>query len=267
MKVMNSPDPLPARLARRAVISVEGPDTRDFLQRVLTLDFSTLETGDIRPAALLTPQGKIVTDCLVHGIEGGVFLDTHAEAADALAKRLTMYRLRADARIVRRDDLAIVSGLGAADPRHEALPPRAVMQAADAPDATGDGAQDKAEIACGIPAFGRDYAEAEVFPTDVNLDLYGGVGWKKGCFVGQEVVSRMKRRGTIRKRSLALTFDTDAPAAGSAVMAGETPLGAITSSSGHNAIALIRLDRLEAAEGDVMVDGAVARVGALVTTP
>ncbi|MEE2567452.1 CAF17-like 4Fe-4S cluster assembly/insertion protein YgfZ [Hyphobacterium marinum] len=250
----------PARLARRAVISVEGEESRDFLQRVLTLDFATLDTGAIRPAALLTPQGKILVDFLVHGIEGGVFLDVHGEAADALVKRLSMYRLRAKADIALREDLVVVAGKGAEDPRHAGLPTRAVVRSEDAPAGDGDADQDAAEIAQGVPAFGRDYAEADVFPTDVNLDLYGGVGWKKGCFVGQEVVSRMKRRGTIRKRSLGLTFEVEAPAAGTPVMAGDTPLGEITSSAGEAAIARLRLDRLEGHEDGIAADGMTARI-------
>lgn len=260
MKGMSTTFPTPARLSFRAVISVEGPETRDFLQRVLTLDFSTLDTGAIRPAALLTPQGKVVADILVHGVEGGVFLDVYGEAADALVKRLSMYRLRAKATLARREDLAVMAGEGAADPRHADLPPRAVVPADEAPASEGDRAQDAAEIALGVPAFGRDYGEAEVFPTDVNLDLYGGIGWKKGCFVGQEVVSRMKRRGTIRKRSLGLAFDGDAPVAGTPVMAGETPLGEITSSAGGTAIARLRLDRLEGHEDAVTADGKPARI-------
>lgn len=255
MKGMNTVQTLPKRLVRRAVISVEGADARELLQRVLTLDFATLATGNIRPAALLTPQGKILFDGLVHGIEGGVFLDVHGEAADALVKRLSMYRLRARADIARRDDLAVVTGDGAADSRHAGLPPRAVVPADAAPSDAGDDAQDAAEIALGIPAFGRDYGEADVFPTDVNLDLYGGIGWKKGCFVGQEVVSRMKRRGTIRKRSLGLSFDGTAPPAGTPVMAGDTPLGEITSSAGPHGIARLRLDRLDGHEGGMTADG------------
>jgi len=257
---MNTGTVTPARLARRAVISVEGEDSRDLLQRVLTLDFATQDTGAIRPAALLTPQGKILVDFLVHGIEGGVFLDVHAEAADALVKRLSMYRLRAKADIARRDDRVVVVGTGAADPRHAGLPPRAVVRSEDAPADGSDAEQDAAEIALGVAAFGRDYAEADVFPTDVNLDLYGGVGWKKGCFVGQEVVSRMKRRGTIRKRSLGLAFDGESPAAGTPVMAGDTPLGEITSSAGEVAIARLRLDRLEGHEDGITADSMPARI-------
>lgn len=245
-------------LKRRAVISVEGPDAHDLLQRVLTVDLTGLEIGAIRAGALLTPQGKILSDFLVHGVENGVFLDIHAGAADALVKRLSMYRLRADAQIARRDELRVIVGKGAADPRHTDLPARMVVSPHDAPETSDDAAQDTAEITAGVPAFGRDYDEAQVFPTDVNLDLYGGIGWKKGCFIGQEVVSRMKRRGTIRKRSLAVSCDGEAPHPGSKVMAGETPLGEITSASGSHAIALIRTDRLAAADGDVTVEARVA---------
>ena len=121
-------------------------------------------------------------------------------------------------------------------------------------------ALDVIEIEAGVPAFGRDYGEAEVFPTDVNLDAFGGVGWKKGCFIGQEVVSRMKRRGTIRKRSLPATFAAEAPPAGTGIMAGPTTIGAISSSLGHHAVILARLDRLKAAEHYCEADGQEASI-------
>lgn len=111
-----------------------------------------------------------------------------------------------------------------------------------------------------MPAFGRDYGEAEVFPTDVNLDVYGGIGWKKGCFIGQEVVSRMKRRGTIRKRSIPAVFAGEAPPRGTAVMAGDVKVGAISSALGHNAIILARLDKLGTATRYAEADGMEAHI-------
>ncbi len=129
--------------------------------------------------------------------DDGVVLDIREEAADALVKRLSLYRLRANADITLDSSAFVVAGTGLADPRSPQLPQRTI--ASDKPAADGTTRQAEPEISHGIPAFGRDYGEAEVFPTDVNLDLYGGIAWKKGCFIGQEVLSRMKRRGTIRK--------------------------------------------------------------------
>lgn len=233
-----------AALTDRAVISITGAEAHDFLQRVITTDMKRVTPGTILPGALLTPQGKTICDFLIHGTGDGVMVDVHTAAADALLKRLTLYKLRAKAEIALRDDLAVIAGDGAPDPRSAALPPRKI--AAVDPGLPSLAGQDQAEIAAGIPAFGRDYGEAEVFPTDVNLDLYGGIGWRKGCFIGQEVLSRMKRRGTIRKRSVRVEARSGLPA-GADIMAGETPIGTLTSADSHVAIARIRTDRLESA--------------------
>ncbi|WP_417468794.1 YgfZ/GcvT domain-containing protein [Maricaulis sp.] len=257
---MNTSTPAIHTAPARTILSVSGPEARAFLQRVITADVETLQPGQCRPGALLTPQGKLAVDFLLFADGDTVWLDVPAGAADALAKRLSMFRLRAKAEIVINTGLAALwsehpfAG-SAPDPRlgddlHRGIGP-----------ATGDAATlDALEILHGIPAFGRDYGEAEVFPTDVNLDVHGGVGWKKGCFIGQEVVSRMKRRGTIRKRALAVSFSGEAPARGTPVMAGTGTIGEITSSHGHHAIALVRLDRLEAASETPQADGQPARI-------
>lgn len=240
-------------LTDRRVITVSGKDTHEFLQRVITTDLKNCRPGTITPGALLTPQGKIVCDFLIHGRDDGVWIDVWAEAADALAKRLSLYRLRADAVIELRDDLCVISGEGIADPRSPDLPPRTISAATDAPD--GSERQSTLEIRAGIPALGRDYQTTEVFPTDVNLDLTGGIGWKKGCFIGQEVLSRMKRRGNIRKRSAGVSTAERVLEPGQSILANEKPVGTLTSADGTNGIALLRLDRLAAAEKPATIDG------------
>lgn len=252
------------RLTQRRVLELAGPDARAVLQRVITTDVDPIELADCRAGALLTPQGKILCDFLVFADGETVWIDIAESASAALLKRLTMYKLKADVSLRLADDLVPVisadalSGLPS-DPRLTGLLWRGI-HAADDSLPVGDDALSALEIANGIPAFGRDYGEAEVFPTDVNLDLYEGVGWKKGCFIGQEVVSRMKRRGTIRKRSLALRVAGEAPDAGTPVKAGTATLGEITSSLGSDAVALIRIDRLEAADSPPMAGEAEAEI-------
>lgn len=262
----------PARLPGRTVLSVAGEEARAFLQRVITSDLEGLEPGECRAGALLTPQGKILVDFLIFAEDGTVWLDVPDSAADGLAKRLSLFRLRARAEIVLNGDLVPVWSTApfpgsAPDPR---LGPR--IQRGIAP-ATGAGeakSLDAYEVQAGVPAFGRDYEEAEVFPSDVNLDVYGGVAWKKGCFIGQEVVSRMKRRGTIRKRSIPAAFAGEAPPRGTAVMAGDTRIGAISSALGHNAVVLARLDKLGSVTRYAEADGQEAHLtvdAALVPEP
>jgi folate-binding protein YgfZ len=261
---MNQSDPILHTLPDRAVISVSGPDARSLLQRVITADVETLADGEARPGALLAPQGKIIADFLIFADHDALLLDVFAEAAETLAKRLNMFRLRADAKITRRADLTPVwstdlFGGSAPDPRLASQIQRGFV-ASEETDATPSDGLMALEIAEGVPVFGRDYGEAEIFPTDVNLDVYGGVGWTKGCFIGQEVVSRMKRRGTIRKRSLATEFEAEAPAVGTSLMAGTSTIGTITSICGHHAVSMVRLDRLAAATDGVTADGYTAIV-------
>lgn len=250
---------LPSPIDGRAVIHLAGPDARALLQRVVTGDAEAVSPEKIIPSALLTPQGKIIADFLMHEAPDGLFLDIHESAADGLVKKLTLYRLRAEVRISRRDDLAALWSPqafdGAApDPRAGPVGWRGVGPAQG--EAVSIAAK---EIAAGLPAFGRDYGEAEVFPTDVNLDLIKGVAWTKGCYIGQEVVSRMKRRGTIRKRTLPVRLTAPAEK-GAAVTASGSTLGEITSAQDLEALALIRLDRWEKADGPVEIEGAPADI-------
>jgi len=249
------------RLPGRAIIALDGPDARPLLQRVITTDVDKIGEGECRPGALLTPQGKIIVDFMLFPTETGLLIDVVESAAEALKKRLTLYRLKADVSLALREDMA---SLWSAEPFAGSAPdPRLSGQAhrkIDLARHCEERALDTLEIACGTPAFGRDYGEAEVFPTDVNLDAYEGIGWKKGCFIGQEVVSRMKRRGTIRKRSLAIQVEGEAPAKGTPLKAGDSTVGDITSASGHNAVGMVRLDRLEKAATGVTADGKTVQI-------
>jgi hypothetical protein len=257
---MTIPDALPNTLPGRSVLSVAGAEARTFLQRVITADVTDLEPGTCRPGALLTPQGKILVDFMIFADGQTVWLDVPSEAAESLVKRLSLFKLRARAEVVVNADLVAVWATSpfpgsAPDPRLDSRIHRGITQSGGP-----EKSLDAYEFEAGVPAFGRDYGESEVFPTDVNLDVYGGVAWKKGCFIGQEVVSRMKRRGTIRKRSIPAVFAGEAPPRGTAVMAGDSRIGAISSARGHSAIVLARLDKLGASERYAEADGQEAHL-------
>ena len=93
-----------------------------------------------------------------------------------------------------------------------------------------------------------DFAYNDAFPHDANFDLMNGVDFKKGCYVGQEVVSRMKHRGTARKRVARVTLAGDAPPPGAPILDGELPVGSLGSSAGREALAMLRLDRVAEAK-------------------
>lgn len=229
------------RLPNRAILSLTGPDTLALLERTVTHTVTGWAEGEARYGALLTPQGKIIADYIAHRTAEGVLIDVHEDAAGDLLKRLTLFRLRSQVALKIEDGLvAAVSADGAPDPRSGKLPKRAVAAAGET--AAPLEGWDALAIAAGIPEWGRDYRAAEVFPTDINMDLMDGIDYRKGCFVGQEVASRMKRKGLIRKRTVRLRGE--ALAAGAEVRAGTAGLlGTVTSTAAGEGLALIRTDR------------------------
>ena len=254
-----------AFLPDRAIIKVSGPDARHFLHNVVTCAVEDLAPGGARFGALLMPQGKIVSDFLLYAApeDPDLFLlDAPRAMAEDLLKRLTLYRLRAKVELALDPDLAVgarwgtdaqapddaVPGAGVfADPRLPALGDRLVLTRAaaaamgDEVDAARD-AYDAHRIALGIPQGGADFIYGDVFPHEVDMDQLGGVDFKKGCYVGQEVVSRMQHRGTARTRVVLAGFE-NAPEPGSEIRAGEKTIGRIGSATGGTGIALVRLDR------------------------
>lgn len=248
-----------ARLNSRAVIAVSGPDWKTFLQGLLTQDVETIAPGELRFAALLTPQGRLLYDLFVAGTPEGALLDVAAEHRAAVLQRLTMYRLRAKVTLDASDRpvLAIwgddVPGVYA-DPRRPALGARVYE---DRPANADEEAYDAHRLALGVPGP-ADWGDETTYPIEANFDLLAGIDFKKGCFVGQETTSRMKRRGTIKTRMLPIVFDGPAPAFGTEVLAGALRAGEVLSGRDGRAIALLRLDRIEGA--DLTADGRPVRV-------
>jgi hypothetical protein len=239
-------------LTSRAVLRLIGEDARTFLNGVITQDVTLAPPGAPLFSALLTPQGKILFDFFLTPADGGYYLDCLSSAAPALLKRLLLYKLRAKIELTAEPGLAVCVGDGQADPRLAVLPKRAIVAAGSAPAV--DEAYDALRLAAGAPEFGRDFGGEEVFLLDVNYDALNAVSFKKGCFVGQEVTSRMKRKGEIRKRTYIAQFDGPAPDPGSRIAAGDMEVGEILSGREGIALALLRVDRL-AGVPEATVDG------------
>ena len=251
-----------ALLPDRALVTVTGPDAPALLQGVLTCNVETLQPGEARLGALLTPQGKIFFDFLISLVPNGFRLDTATERAADLAKRLTLYRLRAKAEIAADPTVAVAVAWGgattaaetdrAADARHPELGARLyAAEGAFSADASADDYHAH-RVALAIPEGGRDYAFGDAFPHEALMDQLDGVDFHKGCYVGQEVVSRMQHRGTARTRILAAAYpDGEAPLAGTEVRAGQKVLGTTGGAIGARGLVTLRLDRL----GDALASG------------
>ena len=256
-----------AFLPDRSVVKVAGEDARNFLNGLITTDVDKLKPGLGRFGALLTPQGKIIVDFLIteapagHG--GGFLIDCPKPLAEGLATKLKFYKLRAKVTVENLSDnlgvlaawdgqLAAQPDLSFADPRNEHLGTRILIPEdlkQKLSDLVGAELVDAADyeahrIALGVPRGGLDFMYSDAFPHETNMDRLAGVDFDKGCYVGQEVVSRMQHRGTARTRSVKVLLEDSSPEAGVSVMAGDKSVGTMGSSAQGKGIALVRIDRV-----------------------
>lgn len=239
----------PVRLDR-AVFAVSGPEATAFLQNLVTADLDALAHAPVVYAGLLSPQGKLIADFMLWRRGETILIDVAAKRVDDLRRRLTMYRLRAKVEVGAAEaGLGVFAGaadgasLAAPDPRLPAFGARSIAPAEGAPPSDEPEAYKIARIAAGLPEPAHDAASEEVFALEALFEELNGVGFQKGCFVGQENVSRMKRRATTRRKFCRVAFNGPAPAYGSPITAGPAELGEVRSASGARAIALLRLDR------------------------
>jgi folate-binding protein YgfZ len=255
-----------AFLPDRGVVKVSGVDARDFLNGLVTTDVTLLRPGLGRFGALLTPQGKITADFLIteapSGHGGGFLIDCPRALAQSLADKLGFYKLRAKVAVENLSDSlgvlaawdgepAIKPDLAFADPRHAGLgwrilvPQELAQKAADliGAEMVDSSAYDAHRIAAGVPRGGLDFTYSNAFPHETNMDRLHGVDFDKGCYVGQEVVSRMQHRGTARTRTIRIVLEGASPEPGAVVLAGDKPLGTMGSSANGAGLVLIRIDR------------------------
>jgi tRNA-modifying protein YgfZ len=258
-----------AFLPDRGVVEVSGEDARKFLNGLFTTDVTRLHPGEARFGALLTPQGKIIVDFLIWQAPADAaaperfLLDCPRAQAAAFADKLKLYKLRAKVAIENLSDrLGVVaawdgeianrSELAFADPRQAALGWRIFAPEAEAStiaeqigaELADASAYEAHRIAQAVPRGGLDFAYGDAFPHETNMDLLHGVDLGKGCYVGQEVVSRMHHRGTARTRTAQVLLDGPAPEPGTPVLAGDKSVGTMGAAAGETGIALIRIDRV-----------------------
>jgi folate-binding protein YgfZ len=239
-------------LPDRTTVHVDGSEAEHFLQNLITANVERLEAGRAQGSALLTPQGKILFDFLLsRAPEGGFYLDMATGLAEDFLKRLTLYKLRAKVTFDKLPETPVIAGWD--DP----LPNGALVDCRF-PQSAGvwrlygstamSGAEqadwDRMRIAYGVAESGRDYALSDVFPHDILMDKNHGVDFRKGCYVGQEVVSRMHHRGTARRRVVTVTGETALPGSGTSIQAGGKPVGELGTVTGNRALAIVRTDRI-----------------------
>ena len=261
----------------RRVIRVAGTDAEDFLQSLVTANVETLPVDACRPGALLTPQGRILADMMIHRQEDGFLLECDATRADDLFARLRRYRLRRPIDLIQEDELRVWVGWGDndapddahIDPRHPDLGWRWIGPRGDMPSTIGE--DDIAEleawharrIAAGVPQGPVDLVPERALMLEAGLDRLGAVDFEKGCYVGQEVTARTHYRGLVKRRLAPLRMKSAAttPLSGAAVNEGESKLGTVLSNAdtgdGAVCLAAMKLSDLHR----LMTDDSALRIG------
>lgn len=254
-----------ALLTNRGILAVTGEDATKLLQGVITNDMERLKTEAALHTGLLSPQGKILFDFFVVKTSDGLLIETLRSSAAPLKQRLDMYKLRADATITDVTEnytVAVCWGgphkpadetsptIGFLDPRNPDLGIRqlASLESDWRKDAEGTEAASQEDyhtnrIAVGVPEAGCDFLLGEAFPHEALYDQTHSVSFTKGCYVGQEVVSRMQHRGTARKRIVPVVATEPMPVTGTEIRANDVAIGKLGSTSGDRGLAMIRLDR------------------------
>lgn len=262
-------------LSDRGVIEVAGADATAFLQKLITNSVQNIPAGESRFSGLLTPQGKLLFDFFVvplpAGPEAGYYFDCLAEQAADLAKRVNFHKMRAKVTITDKSaELGVaavwggevpagVEGLAYRDMRAPDMGFRVIgaQEKLAGLGTANEAAYEAQRVAQGVPKGGVDFAYGDTFVHDVNLDFLHGVDFKKGCYVGQEVVARVHFRNSARKRIVKVHFDGPTPAQGAPITAGEIAIGEVGSTAGSEGLASLRIDKLE----DAKAAGAALKAG------
>ncbi|AQT46968.1 YgfZ/GcvT domain-containing protein [Bartonella choladocola] len=247
-------------LENHRLLTVTGDDRTHFLERLITTDVEKIGVGELLPGALLSPQGKVLFDFLIGRSDTAYLIDISASLADNFMKRLNLYRMRSKVEINespesvirifwQKDSATSESDSSFVDKRFppqekvirtygKKLPARPFSQ-------TASDQWDLLRIKYGIAESGKDFNVGDVFPHDINFDETGAISYKKGCYIGQEVVSRMHHRGTIRRRMLVVEGKDNLPNAGSIECDGKT-IGNLGTVIGNHASAIVRIDKVKA---------------------
>jgi len=240
----------------RAVVRVSGADAEKLLNDTLTGELGGGPDGSGRWLALLTPQGKIVAEGLMTGRRDAFWFDLPPVGRDEFVKRMRLYKLRAAVDIEDLGDewrvgwsaeppAGPADALAFRDPRHPTLGFRVIAPATEAQGwAAETGALAARRLGLGIAELGSEFGPDERFPHDIGMDQLAGVDFEKGCFIGQEVVSRMQRRGTARRRPV-LVISGEPLARGTEIVCGGLKVGEVAGSAGELALAIVRIDRVD----------------------
>lgn len=269
-------------LPERGVLKVSGEESEEFLQNLITNNMKLLESQDAMFAGLLSPQGKINFEFFILSVGNDYYLDMLASELSGFLKKLALYKLRADVQFAdlsethkvfafdnASKETEIEGVLSFRDPRSKKMGQRMIVPVEAAEELSNQFDVGEREyytqlrLKNSIPEGGVDYQLGDTFPHEAAYDQLQAIDFKKGCYIGQEVVSRMQHRGSVRKRIVKIIGEGELPTGPQEIRAGQSLIGMLGSRLGGEGLGLVRLDRAETAEqkGEKMqVDGRLIKI-------
>ncbi|WP_375701800.1 YgfZ/GcvT domain-containing protein [Bartonella sp. AA89HNZF] len=243
-------------LKNRAIIQITGEEATDFLQSLITTDVKKINPQEIFPGALLSPQGKVLADFLIGKKEDGYLIDIIMPLADILYKRLLLYKLRKKIEITQPfQEVVTVSWKNESDtlnfdssfvdkrfPEKEKI--IRIYGKTSFLASEYHNMWNQLRIRYAIAESGQDYEVGKVFPHDINYDQINGLAFNKGCYIGQEVVSRMHHRQAARRRILIVKGQHELSPQ-SSIEAGTKVFGSLGTCVDNEALALLRIDHVK----------------------
>ncbi|MCF4097863.1 CAF17-like 4Fe-4S cluster assembly/insertion protein YgfZ [Maritalea mediterranea] len=232
----------------RKLISFSGPDAEKLLHDTLTANVRALEEKTCQWFALLSPQGKILFEGQIFRLGDALYTDLDSALVDDFFKRMRLYKMRANVEMEAVEDMAVGWSSEETDEAFKDIRPgmgfrhyAAIGDAEDWDDGTAAYTQTRFEN--GIAACPADFEPNSFFAHDIGMDLLpGAIDFKKGCYIGQEVVSRMQHRGTARKRIMCVSAEAPLDAPGP-IEANEKKIGDLLNVSDRLGLALVRTDK------------------------
>lgn len=245
-----------ARLRRRTVLRLAGPDVFEFLQGIISQDVTLAKNGQPLFTAFLTPQGKYQFDFFVVPEGDRLLIDCAVDEADELAKRLSFYRMRARVALEDTREAYAVYALwdgetdmpnSFTDCRLNALGRRLLIpiKAAGSIEETADEADYRQHrYQLGVPEGSHEIDVGHSNLMEANFDKLNAISWSKGCYMGQELTARIYHRGLVKKRYLPFSYDGLTPEKHERVLDGGFEVGEIKALEGLYGIGLFNLERV-----------------------
>ena len=242
-------------------LSIEGEDSSEFLQNLITNDIDKCSNENYLYSCLLSPQGKFLSDFFIFKKDKKYILETHSFFYEKLLKKLNLYKLRSKVRIEEINNLYSFAVFGDLqkdqdtlifniDPRNINIGIKLIHlnkdpEILDGLNQINEEKYHEILIQNKVPLSHYDLEENKSLLLENNFDNLNSISWDKGCYVGQEITARMKYRALLKKKIYSLEVKNGSPLIGQIIKDNEHELGKIISIKNNSILAMLKIELAE----------------------